>query len=218
MLTIISQRVIKSPLLGALESIEKSYIKYFSQNSFLLITMPNYACNFDSYLAELNIRRVILTGGGDIHYGSKNFSMSRYKTEIKLIEYCIDNRIPLLGICRGSQIINEYFGGYLNQPYVSTSHVNTIHPIKIIDSKIVNGLHGKYTYDVNSYHNYVICHEGLSTQLQPFAVSEDSTIEAFTHKSFPIVGVMWHPEREGSCNTINDFLIKDFYDPFYLFN
>ena len=51
--------------------------------------------------------------------------------------------------------------------------------------------------EVNSYHNNIIKQDILGNELEPFAISfEDETIEGFFHRKFPIVGVMWHPERE----------------------
>jgi gamma-glutamyl-gamma-aminobutyrate hydrolase PuuD len=55
--------------------------------------------------------------------------------------------------------------------------------------------------EVNSYHNNIIKQEILGNELEPFAISlDDGTIEGFFHRKFPIVGVMWHPERDPNHN------------------
>ena len=89
----------------------------------------------------------------------------RDDTEKELLQHAISKKIPTLGICRGLQLINEHFGGSLTENQTN-SHKNTI---------------------LNS---------DLSKYLRPIAIhTVDKTVEAAFHETLPIVGLMWHPER-----------------------
>ena len=97
---------------------------------------------------------------------------------------------PVFGICRGAQFIADFFGSSLGPV---SGHVATRHPIRI-DSKTSFGGLGENGREVNSYHAYGILKPGES--LRPLAYAPDESIEAFEHKRYPILAVMWHPERE----------------------
>ena len=72
----------------------------------------------------------------------------------------------------------------------------TRHPLKILADCSFGHL-GVQGREVNSYHAYGILSAG--DELRPLAEAPDESIEAFEHKRYPIVGIMWHPEREGSA-------------------
>ena len=64
---------------------------------------------------------------------------------------------------------------------------------------------------VNSFHNNIIREKDLGKELESFAITkDDNTIEGFRHKSLPILGVMWHPEREDKEH--DKLLLKNFFD------
>ena len=95
------------------------------------------------------------------------------------------------------QVINKFFGGKLHVTN-NSKHVNTDHQIDLTKNF---PFHDKKSITVNSYHNNIIKQDILGDELEPFAISpKDETIEGFFHKKFPIVGVMWHPERDPDSN------------------
>jgi putative glutamine amidotransferase len=155
---------------------------------------------------------VILTGGNDIVLDGRgviiesgnNSAIERDAQEYKIIDYCISNSIPILGVCRGMQILNYYFGGSLKS-VDKKNHVATRHKITILN-KSFEGVFGK-TKIVNSFHNFGISNESLSDDLRVLAVSNDSFVEALYHTDHPIVGVMWHPERDNEFKIYNKKLI-----------
>ena len=68
---------------------------------------------------------------------------------------------------------------------------------------------------VNSFHNNIILEKNLGKELKIFAKSEnDNTIEGIIHEKFPIIAVMWHPEREKIQKEIN--LIKIFFGSLWI--
>lgn len=146
---------------------------------------------------------LILCGGGDVHPryygedidGSAGIDERRDETEFALIEAFLRLDKPILGICRGLQILNVYFGGGIIQHlrcaniHSSFADYDLTHPIKAIKDSMAQGL-----LTVNSYH-----HQGvgrLGKGLIPTAFC-DEVIEAAEHKSLPVFGVQFHPERMG---------------------
>ena len=100
-----------------------------------------------------------------------------------LLEIAVKNRIPLYGFCRGMQSILSYFG---NELVNVDGHVATRHFIETKAEK----------YEVNSYHNQASLELRKQSGLVIVAKSEDGIIEEIRHETLPIVGTMWHPERE----------------------
>jgi len=134
-------------------------------------------------------------------------SILRDKHECQCLEYAIENSLPIFGVCRGMQIIAEYFGSTFKKV---ENHVSSRHKIKIIGQSNFKSILNKIE-NVNSYHNFAI--DMLGDDLQTVAIcSDDNTIEAFQHKSHLIFGQMWHPERENPFNKYNNQLILDFFN------
>ena len=138
----------------------------------------------------MDLDGIILSGGDNI-----GKTPIRDDTEKLLIDFAIKKNIPIIGVCRGMQVLNEFFGGstdILN----NDTHVGNNHPVKIND-KIISKLINSSEIIVNSFHRNIIRTNNLADELKPIVFSNiDDTIEAFVHEKFPIIGVMWHPERE----------------------
>ena len=105
------------------------------------------------------------------------------------------------------QVVNKYFGGKIIQN-VGSDHVGKSHKITVTN-EVFSSLLQASSIEVNSYHHNVITNEGLGTDLEPFAISSDDTIEGFYHKLLPIEGVMWHPERDQ--NSYNKIILNKFF-------
>ena len=106
------------------------------------------------------------------------------------------NAIPVLGVCRGAQVINILLKGRVTQA-LDTSHEATRHNVTFItnrETEICLNLHG--TKETNSYHSLLIPEESLAAELTPFAFAEDASVEAFIDATHKTIGVLWHPERE----------------------
>lgn len=169
------------------------------------IFIPNSLSNVKSYLSEMNVDGLILSGGDNL-----GDYPERDKTEKEILDYAIQNKIPVLGVCRGMQIINHYFGGTTEQSHDSY-HVRKNHLVEIINSSFSSSLNSNLIL-VNSFHYNLIQKNTLGKDLEPFAVvKSDKTIEGFFHTAFPIFGVMWHPERDQ--NKTSELLFrKIFYE------
>ncbi len=181
------------------DSLSQEWVPLLEKLSFQPVLIPNNLSNIPVFITEMDIDSIILSGGDDI--GKHPL---RDKTEKQIIEFAIKSRLPIFGVCRGMQILNNYFNGSLN--HNSRNHVGKRHLLALINKKFVENL-GMDSIDVNSFHNNIINEKDLGSDLNAFAIfEEDKTIEGFFHNDLPIVGVMWHPERDS--NPINEVLLK----------
>lgn len=136
----------------------------------------NTSNNLNMWIKNLNIGGFILSGGENYNENSE-----RDFLEFNLITYALENNIPLLGICRGMQIISKKYGANLKK---IPNHVAVNHQVS-----------GDINEIVNSYHNYSI--DSCPKEFKSIAIcNKDKEIEAIKHKKLPIEGWMWHPERE----------------------
>ena len=126
------------------------------------------------YCEQWEIDRLILSGGEDI-----GVSALRDQTELRLLDWAEARGMPVLGICRGMQLIAHRAGTGL---IPVAAHVATTHAVT-----------GARTGVVNSFHRLApaACPEGYRVM----AWAEDGSIEAIAHRSLRWEGWMWHPER-----------------------
>lgn len=155
--------------------------------------------------SSLDLSGIILSGGNSISIDENNkeedISIQRDNFERELIRLAITQQIPILGVCRGMQLINIYFGGSIVK---INGHVNVTHDIKVNFKNKYNDL----KISVNSYHNWGITKQSLSGELLPFAKATDGTIEGYVHRNHKVGGIMWHPER-GEFDAITQEIIKN---------
>lgn len=149
---------------------------------------------------------LFLTGGDDVapeKYGEPRKPKCgasddrRDAAELVLCEIFTARRKPILGVCRGLQLINVCFGGTLTQDLPSErglSHpFRSVHEIETPESSWLRS-HFPPKFIVNSYHHQAI--DKLGEGLAAAAFSENGrVIEALEHESLQIRAVQWHPER-----------------------
>ena len=164
------------------DSLDTRLVKIIIQLNMLPILMPNLCKekSIKNIIDNTIFDGLILSGGNTI--GSQK---SRDKTEIILIKHCIENKIPIFGICRGMQMLAKYNGSKISKV---TGHVNQRH--------ILEGIAPYAGRNINSYHNYGIKKDDLSKEFDALAWTNDGCIKAIKHKSYPWLGIAWHPERE----------------------
>lgn len=158
--------------------------------------------------ADLSIYSgLLLPGGGDIHparFGQRNCGSQSIDPHLDQIQFSLLDAFvkadkPVLGICRGIQVINVYFGGTIIQDLPSGSihryqNQDQHHPVQSLPGSLLYRLYGPVCM-VNSAH-----HQGCGTigkGLTVTQVSPDGVTEGLEHAEKPILGVQWHPERTG---------------------
>ena len=156
---------------------------------------------------------ILLTGGPDVSpllYDESPRPLCgaacdvRDKLETHLLSAADQRDIPLLGICRGLQIMNVFFSGSLYQDLPSDSssdicHRMTppydrhVHEVKITAGSLLHDVLGRDILGVNSYHHQGVKRVGAGLTVS--AVASDGLVEALEHrgKTF-MLGVQWHPE------------------------
>ncbi len=125
--------------------------------------------------------------------------------EIRLLRDALDRQLPVMGICRGSQLLNVVSGGTLygdvqkekGTPRVHIDYDNYDtyrHPAEIVPETPLAHWYGQKTLHVNSYHHQGI--RKLAPRFRPMAHADDGLIEAFYDpKTAFTVGLQFHPER-----------------------
>ena len=145
---------------------------------------------------------LLLPGGGDMEpwrYGqantaSRGLEPERDAGELFLLEPFIMEKKPVLGICRGLQVLNVFFGGTLIQDLPGHSQAagrDRLHRVRTAPSPLQD-LFGE-TLVVNSAHHQAADRLGQGLRAVQWAI--DGTVEAVIHQSLPVWGVQWHPER-----------------------
>ena len=175
--------------------------------------------NYETFFSKLPARTVttlvpgevtscdalILPGGGDItpaFFGEKNKGSRTVDTELDILQFqaldtAIAARIPVIGICKGMQVINVAFGGTILQD-MSGDSLHSIPSGDAFHTSIMTEDSRLFKYfpvemHVNSAHHQAV--ETLGEGLQVLACAPDGTAEAIAHKALPVFAVQWHPER-----------------------
>jgi len=206
-----------------------NYINWIESRDIIIIDAYNIP-NIDSILNLAD--GIILTGGEDIYplmYNDTNniklcgeFDFRRDTLEKKLFDYAFNNKLPLIGVCRGMQMMNVASGGTLfgdlpteiGDSIMHRNNGEVMHNIMVTNNNIDNismifpvnekGLPKKQFFKVNSWH-----HQGLkeiAENIIVIAESYDGLPEAvvINKKVHPfMIGVQFHPERLGKYNPIH---------------
>lgn len=146
---------------------------------------------------------LMLCGGGDPDpalFGQKNkgsygIDPVRDRQELACIHSFLKAQKPILGICRGMQLLNVAFGGSLHQ-HLQTARIHlapgeeVFHPLQT--EGFMKKLYGRRCIVNSSHHQGV---DRLGRGLIAVARSEDGLVEALLHQRLPVLGVQFHPER-----------------------
>ena len=166
------------------------------------------------YMSEM--RGLLLVEGEDIEPGRYKARPENFKhlekthplkdeIEIRLIRYALRKKMPILGICRGSQLLNVVYGGTLygdvqkekksRLKHINFAHYDTYrHSISIAPGSPLQKWYGRTKLRVTSYHHQGI--RDLAPRFAPMAHADDGLVEAYYDpKSDFVVGLQFHPER-----------------------
>lgn len=144
---------------------------------------------------------LIISGGGDIYNISKNkYDLKRDNEEIKLIKLFINKKKPIIVICRGFQLLANF---YKNKLIRVRNHVNKNHIIKLNKNLISN----KKKINTNSYHNFGM--RKLNKKFSVVGKTKDNLIEIAFLKNKKVLCLMFHPERYNkNQDSINELILN----------
>jgi len=159
------QEYVKQPRNFVFDALERAYYDFLAGHQILPVANNNK-------VPENDYDCLVLTGGPD--------SVARNQTENMLYDHAMNKGKPIIGICHGAFVINELAGGVNGS---IEGHVDKDHSVTMREK----------IYTVNSYHTQMI--ERLPEDFVSLAIDKDGNPEAFRHKSLPVFGIVWHPER-----------------------
>lgn len=156
------------------------------------LPLCNSVRDVDAYLDALDLDALILTGGNDLSILSNpvDGAPERDHFEAYAYRHFLRRDKPVLGVCRGAQIINHFAGGRLVRVH---GHAGTRH--ELIWANILPDLWERAA-EVNSYHGWAIPADGLAPEMEALAWASDGTVEAFRSHRARVNAIVWHPERE----------------------
>ena len=176
----ISQRVDSFPDRGETrDALDQALCRLVLAAGHIPVPVPNVLsdrrADLGRWITHVRPEALILSGGNDLGQCPE-----RDATELHLLEFASFWSWPVLGLCRGMQVMAHRAGVGLRRV---DGHVRTRHRLE-----------GELRHEVNSYHNFAI--ERCPDHYRVTARSEDGQIEAIAHETLPWEGWMWHPERE----------------------
>lgn len=160
---------------------------------------------------------LLLPGGGDVFHLLSDYSFLPDKTSLDLeqltaLDLFFRAGKPVMGICKGMQLINLYFHGSIGEVSHKKLHQHpgrdVFHPAENLPGSLLHALFGPHMI-VNSNHHQ--CIREIGQNLQVIQWSPDRTAEAVTHLSAPVIGTQWHPERMPSDRQPEVFLLFRYF-------
>ena len=180
------------------DSLAHDWFKFFRREfkDDVWVPLPNMGAETIDYFKKLELNVLLLSGGDNL-----GETPIRDETEKFLLEYALENKIPVIGVCRGMQLINNYLGGN-----VKLGDQDFIHFHRATEHLV---LFGEQVVKLNSFHNNVISADTLSKELAVLAAcKEDGSVEAVRGEG--ILAVMWHPERPMEDLQYSTSILKNF--------
>jgi gamma-glutamyl-gamma-aminobutyrate hydrolase PuuD len=192
----VTQRVSLVPEHGERrDCLDQAWTRFLVACDLLPVLLPNVIEAALALCEEDGVSGVVLTGGNDLAALGGD-SPERDAVEKALLDLAEERSLPVLGVCRGMQAIQQRFATPLLQV---EGHVT---PRQVI--RVDGGLR-----EVNSYHRFAAFE--TRAPLDVWAVANDGVVEAVRHCTQPVTGIMWHPERCAPFAPEDVLLFRDFF-------
>ena len=205
MKNIIITTSIKKNSFGYHHQLDREWLTYFKNKQVNLFPFIffNYSKNkIEKIFNTIKPIAVIFTGGNDLSCVKNNFeNYLRDKLELNLLKYCIKNKITILAICRGFQLISTHFKAKI---LPVKNHVRKSHKLTIIKNNIIP--HNKLF--VNSFHDYGIF--DLDDKIVILSKHIDGSVEIAHSERDKILGFQFHPERKNYSQKYIDKIIYNY--------
>ena len=221
------------------EEKHNNYVNWLKGSDDISIVRLSVQDNNPDIVKDLN--GIVLSGGLDVHPGFYNntiidypnrpalFDERRDEFEIAIFKLSQQQQLPVLGVCRGMQLVNCILGGSLSQDIGEVGNTlhrfeqrDKVHGIKILPGTLLEEITHLHTATTNSAHHQAISIAGEGLKINAF--SEDGIIEG-VEWTYPegkpfFLGIQWHPERMNksglgespATKNIRDRFIKECVD------
>ncbi len=176
----------------------KRMVRYLKKAGFLV----DRVASLDDFNTD-DYDTLVIPGGHNITpsvYGAER-APETYGTDLELdqlqiaaVKRFVDKKKPVLGVCRGCQLINVALGGTINQ------HIPGWHKkYRNVEIDESSWLYPRLGASESVYHYHHQCVENLADGLKATMWDEaDGRIEGYEHESLPVYGIQWHPDSMGN--------------------
>lgn len=172
------------------DALDQEWCRLLAERGALPVLVPNTLADVATFLETLAVDGVILTGGNDLP-GAESASADAPERDVcerAVLRWCSDRQVPLVGVCRGMQLLVQEYGGQLRPV---SNHVGLVHPL-VVTSDALPEIQGR---TVNSFHAFGTHASDVGPELEVLAHAPDGVVEMVRHRHRPQWGMMWHPER-----------------------
>jgi gamma-glutamyl-gamma-aminobutyrate hydrolase PuuD len=184
------------------DALDQAWTPFFDAAGIEAVPVPNRHPDPVAFMKRLGVRAIVLSGGNDVSpdlptrdgappllpdQPARDVAPERDHTEAALLRASLQQEWPVLGVCRGMQVMNLFHGGSL---VPLTGHAGTRHRIQ--SRNALDGL--AFDMEVNSFHDFAVPVSGVAAGFQLLA-EVDGFAEAIWNPELRHLGIMWHPER-----------------------
>lgn len=189
-------------------AVNANYAEAVSRGGHLPVIIPRFGTDaqFDALVAKLDV--LVMTGGEDLkpsRYGAKpspklgTVNADRDDFDFRLLAAARRRNLPVIGICRGCQLLNVAFGGTLWQdlptefPGKDIQHRKVYHKLSVEPDSRFAQVTGVTNVLVNSFHHQAV--KDLAPGFRIVGRAPDGVVEVIECDSYPAIGVQFHPEK-----------------------
>ena len=188
-------------------AVESHYNELVEEAGGLPMLVGTSAAGADDVVERVDA--LLITGGPDVDpliYGHERHPRTgdadhrRDALEVALVKSAMRRRMPVLGICRGCQLVAAALGGSLEQHvdghFLLDRPEDKVHEVEVVAGSRLAGVIGPGHHGVNSLHHQAVADPGPHLVISARAAGID-LIEGVEHPSAPVLAVQWHPEKMG---------------------
>lgn len=182
------------------EALARDWLTWCAREGLRPLLLPPGLADPVEWLRALAPAGLVLTGGNDLGPeagglapAGPSVDPARDRGERALLAHALTARLPVLGVCRGLQLVAAFHGAPLRAVAPAGAHLRP-HPVRLLGPLAAAA---GPSAEVNSFHDQGVPAAGLPPSLQPLAESADGLCEALAVRGAPAWAIQWHPERAG---------------------